>query len=147
MTPGARVAAAIEILDDMAAGLAAEQALTRWARRSRFAGSKDRAAIRDHVFDVLRCRNSAQHAGQDDTGRALMIGLCRIQGIDPATVFSGVGHAPQGLSDQEAQVPPAAPDPQVHWNLPGWLIPRFQSSLGAQAETCLLYTSPSPRDS
>ena len=50
MTPGARVSAAIEVLDAIAGGLAAEQALTRWARQSRFAGSKDRAAVRDHVF-------------------------------------------------------------------------------------------------
>ncbi len=42
MTPGARVAAAIEILDVIAAGAAAEQALTRWA------GSKDRAPSRDN---------------------------------------------------------------------------------------------------
>ena len=54
MTPGARVSAAIEILNTMADGVPAEQALTRWARGSRYAGSKDRAAVRDHVFDVLR---------------------------------------------------------------------------------------------
>ncbi len=47
MTPGARVAAAIEILDKISAGVAAEQALTAWARGSRYAGSKDRAAVRD----------------------------------------------------------------------------------------------------
>ena len=75
MTPGARVAAAIEVLDAMAGGLAAEQALTRWARASRFAGSKDRAAVRDHVFDLLRRRRSAAHRGGGESGRALMIGL------------------------------------------------------------------------
>ena len=45
MTPGARVAAAIEILDMIHDGQAVEKSLTAWARRSRFAGSKDRAAI------------------------------------------------------------------------------------------------------
>ena len=53
MTPAARVAAAIAVLDEVQSGAAAEQALTRWARASRFAGSKDRAAVRDHVFDVV----------------------------------------------------------------------------------------------
>ena len=73
MTPGARVAAAIEVLEDIAGGLAAEQALTRWARKRRYAGSKDRAAIRDHVFDVLRQRATAAHYGRGDSTRAMMI--------------------------------------------------------------------------
>ncbi len=38
MTPGARVQAAIEILDEILAGQAAEKTLTNWGRRSRFAG-------------------------------------------------------------------------------------------------------------
>ena len=63
MTPGARISAAIEILNTIADGVPAEQALTRWARGSRYAGSKDRAAVRDHVFDVLRQRRLAAHLG------------------------------------------------------------------------------------
>ncbi|MEL6587470.1 MAG: RsmB/NOP family class I SAM-dependent RNA methyltransferase, partial [Pseudomonadota bacterium] len=46
MTPGARVQAAIECLDQVVAGQPAERVLTRWARFSRYAGSKDRAAVR-----------------------------------------------------------------------------------------------------
>lgn len=38
MTPTARVQ--IEILDEIQAGWAAEQALTRWSHRSRHAGSR-----------------------------------------------------------------------------------------------------------
>jgi len=133
MTPGARVATAIEILDDMAEGLAAEQALTRWARRSRFAGSKDRAAIRDHVFDVLRCRHTVTHFGQGHTGRAMMIGLCHVQGIDPATLFTGEGHAPAPLNDDETATPDAATDQHVLWNLPAWLVAPFQQALGPNA--------------
>ena len=49
MTPGARIAAAIGVLDAVLAGEAAEKALTGWARGARYAGSKDRAAVRDHV--------------------------------------------------------------------------------------------------
>ena len=50
MTPAARVSAAIEILDAVLDGTRAETALTRWGRANRYAGSKDRASIRDHVF-------------------------------------------------------------------------------------------------
>jgi len=46
VTPAARVAAAIEILDLILDGSSPEKALTGWGRSHRFAGSKDRAAIR-----------------------------------------------------------------------------------------------------
>lgn len=134
MTPGARVAAAIEILTAMADGLPAEQAMTRWARNSRFAGSKDRAAVRDHVFDVLRQRRTAAHLGGGDSGRALLIGLLRAQGIDPASLFTGGGHAPQPLSEAEQESPALPSDPETLWNLPDWIIPAFKASLGDRAE-------------
>ena len=133
MTPGARVAAAIEILGDMADGLAAEQALTRWGRRSRFAGSKDRAAIRDHVFDVLRCQRTAAHFGQGENPRALMVGLLHQQGADLKALFSGEGHAPAPLSDQEMMFPVPPTEQSVAWNLPDWVIPAFETSLGPEA--------------
>ena len=138
MTPGARVAAAIEVLDDMAGGLAAEQALTRWARRSRFAGTKDRAAIRDYVFDVLRSRKIAAHYGGSDNARALMIGLLHHQGADIANLFNAQGHAPVPLSEAEATFPDAPTDCQILWNMPNWLIPLLEDSLGDQANSAAL---------
>lgn len=101
MIPAARLQAAIEILDDIAAGKAAEQALTGWARRSRFAGSKDRAAVRDHVFDVLRARRSCAMLGGGQGGRALVLGLLRLRGEDPAPFFSGARFAPDPLTAAE----------------------------------------------
>ena len=67
MTPGARVQAAIEALDEILSGAPAERVLTSWARRSRFAGSKDRAAVRDLVFSGLRQRNSLAARGYLET--------------------------------------------------------------------------------
>lgn len=138
MTPGARVAAAIELLDEILAGCPAEQALTRWARRSRFAGSKDRAAVRDHVFEVLRIRRLAAHLGGAADGRGLMIGLLRHQGLDPERVFDGSGHAPAPLSKEERAVPLAEPSRGTAWNLPEWLVSEFETSLGAQAAQAAL---------
>jgi len=136
MTPAARVAAAIEILDMIGDGLPAEQVLTRWGRGNRFAGSKDRAAIRDHVFDVLRVRRSAAWLGNAATGRGLIIGLLRLQGIDPATLFTGEGHAPAPLMDHEMQLPEGEMPDADAWNLPDWLTERFAEGLGdAAAET------------
>ena len=74
MTPAARIQAAIEILDQILSGKPAEQALTGWARRSRFAGSKDRAAVRDHVFSALRCQRSHAALGGSWSGRGIILG-------------------------------------------------------------------------
>ncbi|MGB3316350.1 MAG: RsmB/NOP family class I SAM-dependent RNA methyltransferase [Albidovulum sp.] len=137
MTPAARIGAAIEILDQVLAGAAAEQVLTSWARSSRFAGSGDRAAIRDHVFDALRCLRSftALSGAREPSGRALMIGALLASGDDPKALFSGEGHAPAGLSADEQTLLAAAPAPEdlellVALDCPDWLAPALRRSLG-----------------
>jgi len=129
MQPAARLSAAIEILDDILDGAAAEKALTNWARHSRFAGSKDRAAVRDHVFDALRNMRSYGHLGGAETGRGIILGLLRAQGRAPADMFTGEGHAPAQLSDEEAQHS-AMPDGNIALDCPDWIAPLLQSSLG-----------------
>ncbi|CUJ31050.1 RsmB/NOP family class I SAM-dependent RNA methyltransferase [Cognatishimia activa] len=129
MTPAARVQTAIELLDPILAGEPAERVLTQWARASRFAGSKDRAAVRDHVYDALRQRNSAAASGGGENGRALMIGLLRLQGIDPESIFSGEGYAPSALSSEEMK---GAVSKAI--DLPEWIVPEFKSSLGSDFE-------------
>lgn len=131
MTPGARVAAAIEVLDHIRAGMPAEKALTNWARGARYAGSQDRAVLRDHVYGVLRCWRSCAARGGGSDGRALMLGQLRAQGVDPETIFTGDGHAPVPLSAGERVAGMATvADMQ---DLPDWLWSRFEASLGAQA--------------
>lgn len=129
MIPAARLSSAIEILDFILAGAAAEKALTNWARRSRFAGSKDRAAVRDHVFDALRCKRSFAHLGGGETGRGIVLGLLRAQGLDPQELFTGIGHAPEILSESEA-VHNAVPEGNIALDCPDWIAPALQASLG-----------------
>ena len=107
MIPAARVAAAIDILDEILEGQPAEKALTNWGRRSRFAGAKDRAAIRDLVFDALRCRRSFAALGGSETGRGLMIGELRAANAALSEIFSGVGHAPAAISAAEQAACPS----------------------------------------
>lgn len=134
MTPAARLQAAIEILDQVLAGEAAEKALTSWGRRSRFAGSKDRAAVRDHVFTALRCLRSHAALGGARSGRGLILGALREAGTDPDSVFTGVGHAPAVLTAEERQLPASleADSPEA-LDIPDWLWPEFRASLGAGA--------------
>ncbi|WP_163849708.1 RsmB/NOP family class I SAM-dependent RNA methyltransferase [Pseudooceanicola aestuarii] len=133
MTPDARLAATIDILDDITAGQPAEKALTNWARRSRFAGSRDRAAIRDHVFDVQRRWRSCAALGGGETGRALVLGLLRGAGRDVDDVFSGAGYGPAPLTEAEraAGRPPA--DPAEAADMPDWLWPALVDAQGADA--------------
>lgn len=131
MTPAARFQAAAEILDQFLSGMPAEQCLTRWARNSRYAGSKDRAAIRDIVYDALRCKRSYAHLGGAETGRGLVLGALRFRGADPAQYFTGEGHAPPVLTPLEATYTPAPMPELVALDCPDWLAPDLQASLGA----------------
>ncbi len=134
MTPGARLAAAISLLDEILRGEPAERALTRWSRASRFAGSKDRAAVRDVVFDCIRQRRSFAWRGGAETGRGLVIAQLLAEGLDPGELFSGDGFAPEQLSVAEkAQVEcelPPAPE-AISYDYPDFLQDEIGRSLGA----------------
>jgi 16S rRNA (cytosine967-C5)-methyltransferase len=129
VTPGARLSAAIGVLDRVLAGEPAERALTNWGRASRFAGSGDRAAVRDLVYEALRRRSSAAALGGGLTGRGLVLGLAR--GTGQEALFSGEGHAPVVLGPGDAGREPSA---EERLDLPGWLVPELRESLGADLE-------------
>lgn len=131
MTPAARVQTAIELLEPILDGAPAERVLTGWARKSRFAGSKDRAAIRDHVYDVLRQRHSTAQAGGGDTPRALMIGLLRLQEVDLESIFSGVAYAPDPLTPSELETPTV----KKRVDVPAWLEDQLRADLGSDFDT------------
>lgn len=141
MIPAARLAAAIDILDRTLSGQPAEQALTNWARANRFAGSGDRAAIRDHVYDALRCRGSfamlgGVGGGGVPSGRRLILGLARAQGLDLAALFSGERFAPAPLdaAEQRHLAAPAPPEAElIRADWPDWLWPPLLAALGARA--------------
>ncbi len=132
MTPAARVAAAIEILDEVLAGAPAEQALTGWARASRYAGSGDRAAVRDHVFGTLRCRRSYAWLGGAETGRGVMLGALRAAGEDVEALFDGSRFGPAPLREAERVSRSLEDAPEaVRCDLPDWLMAPMRDSLGA----------------
>ncbi|MCA8882368.1 MAG: RsmB/NOP family class I SAM-dependent RNA methyltransferase [Rhodobacteraceae bacterium] len=137
MTPAARVSAAIEVLDQILAGLPAERALAAWGRGNRYAGSKDRAALRDLVFDALRRKRSYAALGGAETGRGLMIGALRHKAAPVEDVFSGARFAPAPLSAEEARAGGAAQDPAAALDCPDWLFPLICDALGDLAEPVL----------
>jgi 16S rRNA (cytosine967-C5)-methyltransferase len=110
-----------------------EQALTNWGRASRFAGSGDRHAVRDLVYDAMRCRRSFAALGGAATGRGLILGGLRAAGSDPEALFAGMGHAPVLLSEAErhnSTTPDQMSDAE-RLDCPDWLVPDLARSLGA----------------
>ena len=136
MTPAARVAAAIEVLDAIFEGVTPEKSLTGWGRTHRFAGSKDRAAIRDHVFQALRCKASYGWLGGANTGRGVMLGAMRAAGqVDE--MFTGVGHAPREVEvDEETRLLKDA-ERWVQRDIPDWMLPHFDAALGTESDGVL----------
>ena len=144
MTPGARVAAAIEILEEVASGQAADRALESYFRKRRYAGSKDRAAISTRVFDILRRRASLawsiERAGAAAQPRSLALAQIVASGGDPKTLFTGQGHAPAALSEAEAALAgtlakDAADAPAwVKGNYPEWMDAALRARFGASLE-------------
>ena len=77
MTPAARLQAAIEILDEVIAsavndGPPADSIVTRYFKTRRYAGSKDRRAVRELVFRAIRTV-----AERPETGRAAVLALAQ----------------------------------------------------------------------
>jgi 16S rRNA (cytosine967-C5)-methyltransferase len=102
MTPAARLQAAIEILDDVFdslrhGGAAADVLVARYFRSRRYAGSKDRAAVREHVYTGLRGASTLA----DASGRKAMLGLNMPYLLDLFGVDQP--HAPQAVAPDEAQ--------------------------------------------
>lgn len=133
MTPAARVSAAIEILDVWLGGKPVEAAILGWSRRSRFAGSKDRAAVRDLVFDAVRRKRSYAAIGAGETGRGLMIGAGRSGVFTLDDIFSGGRFAPLPVEAAESGRPPHSGAEEN--DLPNWLWDMFKDSLGEEAQT------------
>ncbi len=128
MTPGARVAAAIGVMDAVLAGAPAERELTAWARGARYAGSKDRAAVRDLVFSALRRLRSSAARGGGMTGRAVLWGLLAEDGSATAS-FDGEGHAPAPMAPAEIAAM-RAPSAEEALDMPGWLLPELRAAHG-----------------
>src|SRR3954469_13829129 len=141
MTPGARLAAAIEILTDIGTRRRpAPDTLKDWGLSHRFAGSGDRAGIAGLVYDALRRRASSAYLMGEDTPRATLLGmLVRERGLDldaMGRLADGGGYAPPPLTEAERSRLAAADlsgaPPHVRGDYPEWLDPYLARVFGDQ---------------
>jgi 16S rRNA (cytosine967-C5)-methyltransferase len=119
MTPAARTQAAIELLDAIVAaaadnGAAADTLIARYFAQRRYAGSKDRRAVRELVYAAIRLLGE-----RPASGRAAMVALAK---TDPAIAanFDGSTHAPAPIAADEATAVPGI--------APAWLLERLSAS-------------------
>ena len=119
MTPAARTEAAIELLDaiiDSArqGGAAADTLITRYFSTRRYAGSKDRRAVRELVYAAIRACGEVPPSGR--------AGVLLLASRDPelARTFDGSAHGPAPIRPDEA--------PASAGIVPGWLAERLKAS-------------------
>ncbi|NNG03850.1 MAG: RsmB/NOP family class I SAM-dependent RNA methyltransferase [Inquilinus sp.] len=165
MTPAARVAATIELLDRIAEiARPADGVVSAFFRGRRYIGSKDRADIAERVYAVLRHQARLgwwlARLGHSDDGRArVMASLALIDGrsaADIAGLFDGGQYAPARIDAAEREMlaridgqsidHPEMPD-AARWECPDWaagpLRAVFGESTEAEAAALLL---PAPLD-
>lgn len=146
MTPGARLQAAIDILSTIGSTRhPADRVFDGWARGSRFAGSKDRAAVGELVFTVLRHKSELATALGSEEPRLLALGaVSMIEEAGPAAAMAladGARHAPAPLEPPEAAallgaaLPGAEAPAHVRLNYPEWLHAEFVQAFGPRLET------------
>lgn len=167
MTPGARLAAAIELLVAIdAAQTAADSIIRAYFRPRRYAGSKDRRAVGERVFGVIRHRArldwwtaGANGTMQPSPRLRVLASLFILDGETAETVnalFNGDGHSPTPLTDDEAQLADnlagkplhhdAMPPGVIH-EVPEWLDASFQDLWrDAYAAEMAALNSPAPVD-
>jgi len=119
MTPAARTQAAIELLDRIIAaahqgGAAADTLIARWFVERRYAGSKDRRAIRTLVYDAIRlCGEPPAN------GRAAVLALVR-EKPELAATFDGSHYGPARIAHDERAASAGV--------APGWLVAALAAS-------------------
>jgi 16S rRNA (cytosine967-C5)-methyltransferase len=142
MRPGAQIRAAAEVLEEvLARHQPAAVALAGWGKSHRFAGSGDRAAIGNLVYDALRRRRSFAAQMDTDTPRALALAAApRALGLSADAVISGADGSPYALaplSEAEqaalARALPADAPAGVRGDIPDWLEASFVRAFGDAA--------------
>lgn len=116
MTPAARTQAAIDLLDAiLAAQASADTVIANWFKTRRYAGSKDRRAVRELVYRAIR-----RFGTPPVSGRAALVALAD----DDSGLAATFDDSPYG----PAPLDPAEPR-AVGGAMPGWLADRLPDGL------------------
>lgn len=139
MRLGGRLSGAVDVLADIERRKRpVADALRDWGLSHRFAGSGDRSAIGNIVYDALRKKLSHAFLMDDDSPAALAYAVLlrqwRMTPEELAAAFDGDKFAPEPLTPDavrafESRNLATAPD-HVQGDIPAWLVPFFSESFG-----------------
>lgn len=167
MTPGARLQAAIDILKDIDSSQTAADAIIRaYFRPRRYAGSKDRRAVTERVFNIIRHRARldwwiAGAAGDiQPSARLRVVASLFIQDAETpdsvTSLFDGEGHSPSPLTPEEQHLADNlagkplhhdAMPPGVRFETPEWMDDLLRQQWGDDfANQMAGLNSPAPVD-
>ncbi len=154
MRAAGRIAAAIDVLADVEARRRpVSEALKDWGLSHRFAGSGDRAAIGNLVYDALRWRRSSAWRADADTPRGAVLGTLRFRwGVGSADLetLAGERHGPGVLTDAEQAALSedrlgGAPD-AVRADVPDWVAGALAGAFGDWVAEAAAFASRAPVD-
>lgn len=144
MRAEAHLAAAIEILSTLfETGQPTDKFLDGYFKSNRYAGSKDKRAIRGIIYDIYRNLRQYEYVIGSAAPRSLVISYLIGQGLDATQIaekFNGEKYAAANLSDDETKAIADAKNldtaPQaVLLNLAEWQYDRFNNQFGEQTES------------
>lgn len=137
MRLGGRLQAAIEVLDDIdTRKRTAADALRDWGLAHRFAGSGDRAAIGNLVYDCLRQKSSLSYlAGREENSAlvfSLLINGWKMSESELRETLDGDKFAPELPTPQDfadmAKRDLNDAEPHIQANIPEWCVPSFEAN-------------------
>ena len=147
MKPAAQIQAAIELLDVIIEEKRpADRLMAQYFRDHRYIGSKDKLAISTWVYLALRQYASlvwrAEQCNLTPTARRIFLVAAKLAQQPIKEWFSGEQYCPRELDQNERHALPKIPGVDmteaplwVQLNIPEWLMPQLQASLGERFQT------------
>jgi len=129
VTPSARLQAAIDMLDEIIVaarddGASADSIAKKFFKARRYAGSKDRRAVREHVYAAIR-----RFGDRPESGRCAMLGLAAEQD-EIRALFDGSNYGPGKIDSDERAASGSS--------FPAWLDQKFAAPIDQREREALL---------
>lgn len=133
MRPAARLQSAIELLDAIIiaardGGASADQLAKRFFAERRYAGSKDRRAVRDLAWSAIR-----RFGERPDNARAAFVAMAESD-AELAALFDGSDYGPPAIGTNEPRASGGL--------LPQWILPHFAALVDETERKALLDRAP-----
>ena len=133
MRPAARLQAAIELLDEIIVGArdnggSADNIAKKFFKARRYAGSKDRRAVREHVYTAIR-----RFGERPENARAAMVGLAQ-EDPELLPLFDGSDYGPRSIADGELTA--------AGGQIPAWLQGKFGALIDEEEQQALFERAP-----